>query len=314
VSRAGSAFSIPTTQPFRHGNHGLPNRPMGTPAPPRRPTTAHRSTEQSALNNRSGHGTERLWAFANSSVRLAVKAFRPVAGTPSVYSVPQPEPRLVIRRRRGGEHLPTARRRRSADWPPPPRPATSPGDAGGRFVLHTVAGPVSTQSLGFCADTPGAKAIAAPAARAEGVVQLSVERGASVKPAGDLIRAQVLNRDVDAVLAAAGRARRFGPVSVSTAEAQSVVAEHVARAIDEDVDEAPWEEIERTLRHHARMNWNYLILMAIEAVIAFAGLVSSPVAQALGLRRPASSHRRLSRWPSCAWAWSGAVGMPCGAR
>lgn len=127
------------------------------------------------------------------------------------------------------------------------------------------------------------EAVLAELAALEGVVQLSVERGASVKPSGDMVRAQVLNREVDAVLAIASRARRFGSVSVTTAEAQAVVDEHVARAIDDDVDEAPWEEIERSLRHHARMHWNYLVLMAFGAAIALAGLTSPSVPQALGL-------------------------------
>jgi Domain of unknown function (DUF389) len=117
----------------------------------------------------------------------------------------------------------------------------------------------------------------------EGVVQLSVERGASVKPAGDLVRAQVLNRDVDAVLAVASSAREYGAVSVATAEARSLVDETVARAIDDDIDEAPWEEFERSLRHHARINMNYLVLMAVGAAIAVAGLLSGSVSQALAM-------------------------------
>jgi hypothetical protein len=117
----------------------------------------------------------------------------------------------------------------------------------------------------------------------KGVVQLGVVHGASVKPAGDVVTAQVLNAEVDAVLAVAARARKFGPVSVSTAAVQSIIDEHAARAIDDDVDESPWEEIERGLRHHGRLNPNFLTLMGLGAVIAVAGLVSGPVPQALAL-------------------------------
>jgi Domain of unknown function (DUF389) len=117
----------------------------------------------------------------------------------------------------------------------------------------------------------------------DGVVQVSVERGASVKPPGDLVRVQVLNRDVDTVLTVASRARKYGSVSVATAESRAVIDEDVARAIDDDIDEAPWEEVERSLRHHGRMNVNYLLLMGIGAAIALGGLLSSPVAQALAL-------------------------------
>jgi Domain of unknown function (DUF389) len=117
----------------------------------------------------------------------------------------------------------------------------------------------------------------------KGVVHLGVLRDASIKPPGDVVTAQVLNTDVDAVLAVAARARQFGPVSVSTAAVQSIIDEHAARAIDDDVDEAPWEEIERGLRHHGRLNPNFLTLMGLGAVIAVAGLLSAPVPQALAL-------------------------------
>ncbi|MDQ3906280.1 MAG: DUF389 domain-containing protein [Actinomycetota bacterium] len=117
----------------------------------------------------------------------------------------------------------------------------------------------------------------------EGVVHLSVVHGGSVKPPGDVVTAHVLNREVDAVLAVAAQARQSGSVSVTTAEAQSILDEHVARAIDDDVDESPWEEIERGLRHHGQLNRNFLALMGLGAVIAVAGLVSAPVPQALAL-------------------------------
>ncbi|MDQ4022077.1 MAG: DUF389 domain-containing protein, partial [Actinomycetota bacterium] len=117
----------------------------------------------------------------------------------------------------------------------------------------------------------------------EGVVHLSVVHGASIKTSGDIVTAHVLNREVDPVLAVAARVRQSGPVSVSTAEVQSIIDEHAARAIDDDVDESPWEEIERGLRHHGRLNWNFLALMGLGAVIAVAGLLSAPVPQALAL-------------------------------
>jgi hypothetical protein len=44
----------------------------------------------------------------------------------------------------------------------------------------------------------------------EGVVQLSVVHGASVKPPGDVVTSHVLNKAVDAVLAVAARVQQFG--------------------------------------------------------------------------------------------------------
>jgi hypothetical protein len=117
----------------------------------------------------------------------------------------------------------------------------------------------------------------------EGVVSLSVLYGASVKPPGDVLIAHVLNREVDAVLMVAAQAKSSGSVSVSTAQTSSINDDHMARALDDDVDESPWEEIERGLRHHGQLNRNFLALMTLGAMIALAGLLSAPVAQSLAL-------------------------------
>jgi hypothetical protein len=117
----------------------------------------------------------------------------------------------------------------------------------------------------------------------DGVLNLSVVYGASVKPPGDVITAHALNRQVDGVLALAAQARQSGPVSVSTAELQSLMVPQAKQAIDDDIDEAPWEEVERGLRHHGRLSPNFLALMGLGAAIAVAALLSGPVPQALGL-------------------------------
>jgi hypothetical protein len=45
-----------------------------------------------------------------------------------------------------------------------------------------------------------------------------------------------------------------------------------------------------------------------------AGLVSRPVPQALGLAAAGIIAPAFEPMAKCAWAWSGAFGMPCGAR
>ena len=117
----------------------------------------------------------------------------------------------------------------------------------------------------------------------DGVLDLSVERDASVKPAGDVLTVHVLNRSVDDVLALARTAGEHGPTSVATSGVDSLVVTGAQDAIDDDADESPWEEFERTLRHHGRISVNYLVLMAVGGALAVAGLISPPVPQALAL-------------------------------
>jgi hypothetical protein len=117
----------------------------------------------------------------------------------------------------------------------------------------------------------------------EGVLAVTLQRGGSVKPAGDVLSMHVLNRSIDSVLTTVDRARDYGPITVATVRTESVVATDAQEAIEDDADESPWEEFERTLRHHGRTSLNYLALMALGGAIAVAGLLSPPVPQTLAL-------------------------------
>ena len=117
----------------------------------------------------------------------------------------------------------------------------------------------------------------------EGVLTLLVHRGDSVRPPGDVVIVHALNRAVDDVLGAAAVAEQHGASVVTTAGLDSIVATGAQQAIDDDADESPWEEFERTLRHHGRLSVNYLALMLVGGALAVAGLLSPPVPQALAL-------------------------------
>ncbi len=116
----------------------------------------------------------------------------------------------------------------------------------------------------------------------EEVIGLSVQRGASYKPVGDLLTVHVLNRGTDEVLR---RARAAVPdrdaLSVVTSEVASFIAPAQHTLVDDDRDEAIWEEMESGLRHQGRITTNYLVLMGIGGIIAAIGLVSEPVPQAV---------------------------------
>lgn len=117
----------------------------------------------------------------------------------------------------------------------------------------------------------------------DGVLALTHQSKGSVKPPGDVLTLHVLNRSIDDVLATVERAREHGPIAVATVRTESVIATGLQDAIEDDADESPWEEFERTLRHHGRLSTNYLALMALGGAIAVAGLLSPPVPQALAL-------------------------------
>ena len=111
------------------------------------------------------------------------------------------------------------------------------------------------------------------------VVGVSVVRGASVKPPGDIVTVNTLNRGADAVLRIAKAANEYGPVSVVTAEVASIIDSEAQMVVQRDFDEAIWEEMVAGLRHQGRVTANYVVLMALGGVSAAVGLVSEPVPQ-----------------------------------
>jgi hypothetical protein len=116
----------------------------------------------------------------------------------------------------------------------------------------------------------------------DAVISLTVQRGVSVKPAGDVLTVHVLNRGADEVLrltrTAVGDPQEL---SVVTSEVTSFIAPAAHEAVDDDRDEAIWEEMESGLRHQGRITVNYLLLMGLGGIVAAIGLVSEPVPQAV---------------------------------
>lgn len=116
----------------------------------------------------------------------------------------------------------------------------------------------------------------------DSVIGLSVQRGASQKPVGDVLIVHVLNRGADEVLRRVGAAvPDKKALSVVTSEVASIISPVSYKTVDTDRDEAIWEEMESGLRHQGRITPNYLLLMALGGIIAAVGLVSEPVPQAV---------------------------------
>jgi hypothetical protein len=118
----------------------------------------------------------------------------------------------------------------------------------------------------------------------EHVINLSVVRGASIKPPGDVLTVHALNRGADQVMRLAEGAHKEGrDVSVSTSELSSIVDPKHERKVANDVDEALWEEAETGLRHQSRITANYLGLMTLGGVVGATGLVVESTPQAISV-------------------------------
>jgi hypothetical protein len=117
----------------------------------------------------------------------------------------------------------------------------------------------------------------------EGVIAVEHKPDASLKPKGDVLQVQVLNRAADEVLRRA-RPHVEGPqprLVIAMAQATAIIDPKHRHLIETDADEMLWEEMEADLRNHGRISANYLLLMAIGGIIASVGLTVDPVSQAI---------------------------------
>ncbi|GAB3694024.1 hypothetical protein GCM10027592_14520 [Spirosoma flavus] len=113
----------------------------------------------------------------------------------------------------------------------------------------------------------------------DAIISISVQRNGSVKPPGDVVILQVLNKGVDESLRQIATVCKGEPYSIATAEQASFIDPKQDELIEKDIDEAIWEEMETGLRHQSRVTSNYLALMALGGVMSAVGLVSEPVPQ-----------------------------------
>ena len=113
------------------------------------------------------------------------------------------------------------------------------------------------------------------------VIGLSLERGGSLKPVGDVLTIDLLNQGSDEVLRHVALLCTGTEYTITTAELASMIAPQRQEHIEQDSDEAVWEEMESGLSHNGRLTSNYICLMGIGGLVAAVGLVSEPVPQAL---------------------------------
>jgi hypothetical protein len=120
-------------------------------------------------------------------------------------------------------------------------------------------------------------------AKTDEVISVSLQRGASLKPTGDIVVVHTLNRGADRVLELVEQARAHGRVSVASSMVESIIDPAQSREVAGDLDEAVWEDAETQLRHHSQLSTNFLLTMALGGAIASCGLVLTTTTQATAI-------------------------------
>lgn len=137
------------------------------------------------------------------------------------------------------------------------------------------------RSLEITVDPSATDELAEALLELDAVIGLTLHRGASLKPEGDVFVVQALNRGGDEVMRLVEKARKHGAIAVATADLTSIIDPERQERVADDIDQALWEETETTLRHQAQLSGNFLTLMALGGIVAATGFASKPVPQAI---------------------------------
>lgn len=130
-----------------------------------------------------------------------------------------------------------------------------------------------------------------------GVVGISLHRGASLKPPGDLLVIDATNEGMKEVLTLLAKQEVGRNGSVLTSEPQSLVSPSSQGQIDQETNEASWPEMAALLRRETNVSSNYIIAMLLSGVVAAAGLWTDTVHIVVGAMVIAPGFEPIIRVP-----------------
>lgn len=107
-----------------------------------------------------------------------------------------------------------------------------------------------------------------------GVVSVSLQTGASVRPPGDVVGIDATNEAALRVMSALDDAGVLDRASLTLSEPSAIVSAAHTDELDHQGNEGAWEEVGEQLRRDTNVTVNFLLLMAASGAIAAFGLVS----------------------------------------
>jgi uncharacterized hydrophobic protein (TIGR00271 family) len=139
----------------------------------------------------------------------------------------------------------------------------------------------------------------------DGVVGVSLLRGASLDPGGDVLTIQATNEGTRDVLRLLADARVTDGGSIVTSEPRSLIAPQHQNSLDRESNETIWDEMAFLLRRDSNVSANYLSLMALSGGVAAVGLWTDTLHLVIGAMVIAPGFEPLLRIP---------FGLICGRR
>ncbi|GAA4363243.1 DUF389 domain-containing protein [Hymenobacter saemangeumensis] len=134
--------------------------------------------------------------------------------------------------------------------------------------------------------------------RISGIISLRLQRGASLKPVGDVVSLEITDLALPTLMRLIARQQQLHPeVSLSTSQPLSVISSSHSQEISTDVREATWEEMESMISRDSNMNTNGLLTMVLAGIIAAVGISTNAVHLVVGAMVIAPGFEPIVRVP-----------------
>jgi uncharacterized membrane protein len=133
--------------------------------------------------------------------------------------------------------------------------------------------------------------------RLPGLITLSVQRGISLKPPGDVVTLELTDRALTGLMHVLDRhgAGVDEDVSISVSEPVGMVSASSATAIARDVSSASFEEMDFMIARESNMDFFKVVVMAVAGLVAAAGIATNAVHLVVGAMLVAPGFEPLVR-------------------
>jgi len=131
----------------------------------------------------------------------------------------------------------------------------------------------------------------------DGLIGLTVQRGVSLLPPGDVISADLTTHalhELARLLDRHGIGRGAGN-SIRTTQPLGIISPRHIQALRQDPSDALWEEMEATVVHESNMSISGLLLMAFSGIVAAVGISTDALHLVIGAMVIAPGFEPISR-------------------
>ncbi len=131
----------------------------------------------------------------------------------------------------------------------------------------------------------------------DGVVGIALQRGASLRPAGDVLTIRATNDGCRSVFRVLSELDILAEGSVVTSEPYCLVSSQGQGSLEHESNEAGWEEMASMLRRETNPSNNFMLLMFLAGGIAAGGLWTNTLHLVIGAMTIAPGFEPLLRMP-----------------